>query len=175
MKALLITGPVGVGKTTVAEAVGDRLAGAGVPHAVIDLDWLSSCWPPPADDPFHFELQLRNLEAVVRNYVEAGVQRIVLAGVVESREDRARYASVIGGRLSVCRLKADLPVIRERLARRHHGEAELRWHVERAEELEQLYTSSWIEDYVVPAGQPVTEVAQDVISWWLVVERSPVT
>lgn len=38
MKALLITGPVGVGKTTVAEAVGDVLATAGVPHAVIDLD-----------------------------------------------------------------------------------------------------------------------------------------
>ncbi|MET9232459.1 AAA family ATPase [Lentzea sp. NPDC003310] len=175
MKALLITGPVGVGKTTVAEAVGDRLAEAGVPHAVIDLDWLSACWPPPADDPFHFELQLRNLSAVARNYIEAGVHRIVLAGVVESREDRARYASVIGGRLTVCRLKANPPVIRERLARRHHGEADLRWHVERAAELEALFTSARVEDYVVPADQPVVEVAQDVISWWLTVERSPVS
>ena len=37
MSALLVTGPVGVGKTTVASAVGDLLATAEVPHAVIDL------------------------------------------------------------------------------------------------------------------------------------------
>ncbi|MET8756910.1 hypothetical protein [Lentzea sp. NPDC004782] len=47
MRALLITGPVGIGKTTVAEAVGDVLAAASVPHAVIDLDWLRHCTPKP--------------------------------------------------------------------------------------------------------------------------------
>ncbi|WP_439661022.1 AAA family ATPase [Lentzea sp. HUAS TT2] len=171
MKALLITGPVGVGKTTVAEAVGSRLAGAKVPHAVIDLDRLSSCWPAPADDPFHFELQLRNLQAVVANYVAAGVHRVVLAGVVESKDDRARYAEVIGAKLNVCRLKADLTVVQRRLVRRHDDEADLRWHLARAEELEMLFTASWIEDFVVDADQPVAEVAQDVISWWLAAER----
>ncbi|GAB2821190.1 DUF397 domain-containing protein [Lentzea nigeriaca] len=50
MRALLITGPVGVGKTTVAEAVGDVLAAAEVPHAVIDLDWLRCFRPSPADE-----------------------------------------------------------------------------------------------------------------------------
>ena len=174
MKALLITGPVGVGKTTVAEAVGDRLAEAKVPHALIDLDWLSSCWPAPADDPFHFDLQLRNLEAVVRNYVAAGVHRVVLAGVVESRADRERYAEVIGAKLDVCRLKADLSVLHQRLVRRHHDEADLRWHLNRAEELEMLFAASWIEDFVVSADQPVAEVAQDVISWWLAAERLPI-
>lgn len=174
MKALLITGPVGVGKTTVAEEVGSRLAAADVPHALIDLDWLSACWPAPSQDPFHFELQLRNLQAVVRNYADAGVHRIVLAGVVESRADRERYAEVIGAKLNVCRLKADLSVVHARLARRHHAEADLRWHLNRAEELEMLFAASWIEDFVVSADQPVAEVAQDVISWWLAAERLPI-
>jgi adenylylsulfate kinase-like enzyme len=40
----LINGTVGVGKTTVAEAVGDLLAGSGVSHAVLDLDWLRQPW-----------------------------------------------------------------------------------------------------------------------------------
>lgn len=172
MKALLITGPAGAGKTTVAEAVGARLAEAKVPHAVIDLDWLSACWPAPADDPFHFELQLRNLQALVRNYTDAGVHRIVLAGVVESRADRERYAEVVGAKLNVCRLKADLSVLHRRLAARHHDEAELRWHLNRAEELEMLYSTTWIEDYVVAADQPVAEVAQDVVTGWLAAERS---
>ncbi|MCR3748379.1 AAA family ATPase [Lentzea californiensis] len=174
MKALLITGPVGVGKTTVAEAVGARLVEAKVPHAVIDLDQLSACWPAPAEDPFHLELQLRNLQAVVRNYVDAGVHRIVLAGVVESRAGRERYAEVVGAKLNVCRLKADLSVLHRRLAARHHDEAGLRWHLNRAEELEMIYSTTWIEDFVVSADQPVAEVAQDVISWWLAAERQPI-
>ncbi|WP_346130810.1 AAA family ATPase [Lentzea roselyniae] len=173
MKALLITGPVGVGKTTVAEAVGARLVQAGVPHAVIDLDWLRHCRPSPADDPFHLELELRNLSAVARNYVDAGVQRLVLAGVLESRADRARYAEAIGAKLTVCRLKADLTVIRKRLVSRHQHDSDLGWHVNRAAELEKLFASAWVEDFVVAADQPVAEVAQDVISWWLAAERLP--
>ena len=57
---LLLNGTVGVGKTTVAEAIGDRLADAGVPGAVVDIDWLRRCWPAPDGDPFHLELALRN-------------------------------------------------------------------------------------------------------------------
>lgn len=173
MKALLVTGPVGVGKTTVAEAVGARLVQAGVPHAVIDLDRLRHCWPSPADDPFHLELELRNLSAVARNYVDAGAQRLVLAGVLESRADRARYAEAIGARLTVCRLKADLTVIRKRLTARHQHDSDLRWHVNRAAELEKIFASARVEDFVVAADEPVAEVAQDVISWWLAAERLP--
>jgi adenylylsulfate kinase-like enzyme len=171
VKALLVTGPVGVGKTTVAEAVGGRLTEAEVPHAVIDLDWLRYSWPSPADDPFHLALELRNLSAVARNYAEAGAQRLVLAGVVESRADRERYAEVLGAKLTVCRLKADLSVIRQRLVSRHRDGEDLQWHLNRAAELEQIYASAWVEDFVVAAGRPVAEVAQDVISWWLAAER----
>ena len=45
--ALFLNGTVGVGKTTVALAIGDLLAAARVPHAVIDVDWLRRGWPPP--------------------------------------------------------------------------------------------------------------------------------
>jgi adenylylsulfate kinase len=173
VKALLITGPVGVGKTTVAEAVGDVLAAIGVPHAVIDLDWLRHCRPAPADDPFHLELELRNLRAVARNYAGAGAQRLVLAGVLENRADRARYAEAAGAKLTVCRLKADLSVIRERLAQRHRHDSGLEWHMHRAGELERIFASAWVEDFVVEAGRPVTEAAQDVVTGWLAAERVP--
>jgi len=171
VNALLITGPVGVGKTTVAEAVGDLLAAAKVPHAVIDLDCLRHSWPSPADDPFNLALELRNLSAVARNYLDAGAHRLVLAGVLESRADRERYAETVGAKLTVCRLKADLSVIRGRLAARHHDDESLRWHVNRAGELEQLYSTTWVEDFVVAADQLVSEVAQDVVTGWLAAER----
>jgi len=167
VRALLITGPVGIGKTTVAEAVGDVLAAAAVPHAVVDLDWLRRCTPSPANDPFNLALELRNLRAVARNYAEAGARRLVLAGVLERRSDRASYAEAVGAEIAVCRLKADLSVIRQRLVARHRdAELELRWHLDRAEELDGIFASAQVEDYVVAADQAVAEVAQDVVAGW---------
>ncbi|MGW3761717.1 hypothetical protein [Streptomyces sp. NPDC005131] len=66
-RAILITGTVGAGKTSVAGAAGDLLTGAGVPNAVIDMDWLCRTWPAPADDRFNFALLLRNLRCMVGN------------------------------------------------------------------------------------------------------------
>ncbi len=61
---LVITGPVGVGKTTVAAALSELLAQARLAHAVIDLDWLRWCYPSPAHDPFQLELGIHNLTVV---------------------------------------------------------------------------------------------------------------
>ena len=166
MRALLITGPIGVGKTTVAEAVGDVLAAASVPHAVIDLDGLRRSWPSPADDPFNLGLELRNLKAVPRNHRDAGAERLVLAGVVESRLDRSRYAEVLGVDLLVCRLIADLAVIRERLVARHRADSGLAWHVNRAGELAEIFTSAGIEDFTIAADRPPSDVAEAVLLRW---------
>ena len=163
-RALLITGPVGVGKTSVAEAVGDLLAGAAIPHAVIDLDWLACYWPSPTDDPFNFALELRNLRSLARNYLDAGADRMVLAGVVESRAGRERYAEAIGVDLAVCRLSADLAVIRQRLIQRHgSGDDDgLRWHLRRSRELEQILDLAGVEDFTVTTDRPVADVAKAV-------------
>jgi deoxyadenosine/deoxycytidine kinase len=48
---LVITGPVGVGKTTVATALSELLCQADLAHAVIDLDWLRWCYLSPAEIP----------------------------------------------------------------------------------------------------------------------------
>ncbi|MFD9889438.1 AAA family ATPase [Amycolatopsis sp. NPDC059027] len=162
--ALLVTGPVGVGKTTIAEAVGDLLAAAAIPHAVIDLDALRGRWPAPADDPFDLAMELRNLRSVARNYRDAGAHRLVLAGVVESREDRRRYAEALGVEPAVCRLTAAEAVIDRRLARRHgpEDEAGLRWHLERARELDGIFRRAGVEDFVVTADGSVADVAKAV-------------
>ncbi|MDB1087723.1 hypothetical protein PJ985_09110 [Streptomyces sp. ACA25] len=164
-RALLLNGTVGVGKSSVAEAVGGLLAEAAVPHAVIDLDSLRRAWPAPPGDRFHFGLMLRNLSAVAGNCLAAGAVRLLLAGVVETREQRQRCADAVGVELSVCRLRAGLPVIRERLTRRHAQEPEaLRWHLERAGELAGILDRAGVDDFTVDAGtDPVTDVAAAVL------------
>lgn len=151
-RALLITGTVGVGKTSVADAVGGLLAGAGVPGAVVDLDRLCQSWPVPAGDPFNFGMLLRNLRCVAGNYLDAGATRLVLAGVAESRAERRRYQDAIGVGLSVCRLRVHLPAVRQRLARRHgddHGA--LRWHLDRSGELDRILDRAQVEDFTIDA------------------------
>ena len=76
--------------------VGDLLTEAGVPNAVIDLDWLRRSWPSPAGDRFNVAMALRNLRSVARNYRDAGAVRIVLGGVIETKVERDRHQDTLG-------------------------------------------------------------------------------
>jgi adenylylsulfate kinase len=175
--ALLITGTVGAGKTTVAEMVGDLLGEVGVPHAVIDLDWLRRAWPSPAGDRFNFAVELLNLRAVARNYLDAGAVRIVLAGVIEPQIQREHLLDAVGVPLAVCRLRVDLPVVRARLARRHGGQdAALRWHLDRSGELDAILEAAAVEDFTVDANDlSIALVAAEVIraAGWEEIPKAP--
>lgn len=163
---LLINGTVGVGKTTVAHAVGELLADAGVPHAVVDLDALCRFHPRPEADPFGLEVLLRNLRCVAGNLRDAGVVRLVLAGVAESRSDRERYREAIGTGLTVCRLRARPSTVRRRLARRHEGDLgpdALRWHLDRAGELNGILDRAGGDDVTVDADGDIADVAAAVL------------
>jgi adenylylsulfate kinase-like enzyme len=48
---LLITGPGGVGKTTVAHEISRQLEARGVPHAMVDADELDRIYPAPTRIP----------------------------------------------------------------------------------------------------------------------------
>ena len=164
--ALLITGTVGSGKTTTAEAVAGLLRAAGTPHAVVDLDALRHAWPSPAADPFHEDLVLANLQAVARNHRAAGAVRLVLAGVLEDPARRPLYAAAVAVPLTVCRLRVDLDVVRARLRERHRDDREgLDWHLHRSGELDGVLDAAGIGDVEVPvaAGNPPPEVASAVL------------
>ncbi len=145
--ALLLMGTVGAGKTTTADAVGLHLEAASVPHAIIDLDEIRRMWPRPASDPFGSEIELRNVESLAANYVEAGADRLVLAGVCESWADRRRYEAAVAMPLVVCRLHATPAVLASRLRTRHLEEpAELAWHLDRAPELDAILDAARVAD-----------------------------
>ena len=61
---LIISGPVGVGKTTTAEELSAILEGEEVDHSFVDLDGLAKTYPRPPDDRFGVRIALRNLRAV---------------------------------------------------------------------------------------------------------------
>ena len=167
---LIISGPVGVGKTSVVLEIADLLVPAGVRHAVVDLDALTWCFPRPADDRFHQQLGLRNLAAIWQSYRAAGAERLVIARVVSSRSALDAYrAAVPGAVITVVRLRASPETLQRRVAHREIGLARaksLHRTLELAAELEQARA----EDHVVDTdGRSVTEVARAVLAvagWW---------
>jgi adenylylsulfate kinase len=162
---LILTGPVGAGKTTVGMAVSEQLQEADTAHAFVNLDWLSWCYPAPPHDRFHAALCLRNLAAVCANYRAAGAERLVLAGVVETRAERAEYqAAIPGAELVVVRLHATLPTLLGRLAARESG-ASLAWHQHRAGELTAIMVRNRVEDMLVDTeGKSIAEIAGEVLA-----------
>ena len=81
---VILTGTVGVGKTSVAFEMSEILAARAVPHALVDLDALSHVFPRPPDDPYGQRVALENLAAVWRNNQQAGARQLILVRVIEA-------------------------------------------------------------------------------------------
>ena len=120
--AILLSGPVGSGKTTLVLEIGDVLDDRGERYALVDLDWLA--WVHLAPDTTHtvHEVLIENLRAVWGTYRRAGVERLVLARYLTRREqlDSIRHALPDVDIVAV-HLAVPAPVVRERLGRRDTG------------------------------------------------------
>jgi adenylylsulfate kinase-like enzyme len=165
IRVLIINGPVGVGKSTTANTVSELLEARGVPHAVIDMDYLRSVYPRPEDDPFHVALGYRNLAAVWQNFFAAGARIAIIPSVVESSENIEAYRQAIpGAEITVVRLSASVETRHARLARRELGTG-LAWHTARTEELQRLLEERQLDDAVIDTeGKTALEVAGEVLA-----------
>jgi adenylylsulfate kinase len=116
IKAVLLTGVYGSGKSTVAREMAYLLEQAGEPYALLDLDYLSWGGAGEDDRASEFALMLANLAAVAANYRRAGIANIVLAYFVRTAAEVQAIEQALGASVTVVRLIADLPVIQQRLA-----------------------------------------------------------
>jgi len=113
---VLITGVYGAGKSTVAADIADVLERRRVPYGAIDLDWIMWFDTGRDDmDELGRKVFLANLADVVRNYLEVGVERIVLAGAIESRADLDGVRDAVSVPLTVVRLTVPLHEVVRRL------------------------------------------------------------
>ena len=146
---LLIIGPVGVGKTTVASEVSELLIGRGIPHALVDMDCLRDCHPRRVNDPFHMALGIKNLAAVWVNFQASGAKRLLIVDIVEARNDLEKYrAAIPGATIVLIRLKASLQTLLSRVERRQLWSGR-EWHVHRAVELAAQMDRDHLEDILV--------------------------
>jgi adenylylsulfate kinase-like enzyme len=161
-RAILLSGPVGSGKTTVLVEIGELLEGMDEPYALVDADWLA--WLRPAADgrlTVH-DVLVENLRAVWETFRRAGVRRLVVARFLQRVEqvDAIRHA-LDETDLFVVRLAMPMQELDERLRERDSGR-ELAEHLALIEESE----AAGFEDAVVDAGRerPASEIAAEILT-----------
>jgi hypothetical protein len=104
-RVALITGPAGVGKSTIGFRLYQRCLQAGLTAGYVDLGQIGLVRPADAGDPGHQRLRARNLAAIWRNYRAAGATHLVATGAIGSQADLGPYAREMQGptsRSSAC-------------------------------------------------------------------------
>ncbi|MFI7501603.1 hypothetical protein ACIBVL_24490 [Streptomyces sp. NPDC049687] len=167
-EVLLIGGRAGVGKTTVGWEVSARLRAAGVPHAVIDGDFMGQVHPAPQGDPTRAVVVERNLTAVWGNYAELGYRRLVYTNTVCVLEEAAgsfRRAMGDDVRLHRVLLTATDETAARRLTGRELGselESELTKSVRKARLLDDRAPAD--THRVTTEGRSVPDIAREVVA-----------
>jgi energy-coupling factor transporter ATP-binding protein EcfA2 len=162
---ILVTGPVGVGKTTLIDEMSGLLRAADIPHASVDFDQLTASYPrSPDDDMWGTTLGLANLAAMWRNYSALGADRLLIARVIEDRKELEGYRGAVpGAEIVVVRLRASPSTLQQRVRQRGEGRG-MQWHLDRAVELAPLMDEQRVEDVVVETeGRQPGELAREVL------------
>ena len=164
---LILSGSVGAGKTAIAFAIHDILTVNEVPHACLDLDQFTYSWPSVG--PYNTDTVFSALEKVWPVYQAAGIRKLVLARVVETKKGLKRYSKALeNSSIVLCRVTASEETRKSRLQDREFGES-LKWHLKRTVELERLLTDAALENFVIvnenESIECVAEKTLKLIKW----------
>ncbi len=161
---LVISGPVGVGKTTVGNEVSSSLERRGAAHTFIDIDTLAETYPRLSDDRFGARLALLNLRDIWINCAAAGSRNLIVARVVETPGELDNIQRAIpGSKATVCQLRARDEVLIDRVRTREVGSGRVR-HEARALELAQSLQKGAPVDFIVDSDdRTVLQIADEIV------------
>jgi hypothetical protein len=161
--AVLITGVYGSGKSSVAQEIAHLLEKRNAAYALLDLDFLG--WFDTGDEggPTEHSVMLKNLAALVGNYLAVGVRLFVLAGAIRDRAELEDLQAELPMPLRVVRLTVPLPEIEKRL----------RFDPTRGRREDLREAAVWvagsvgvgIEEVTVSNDRPIREVAAEIADW----------
>lgn len=162
---LVISGPAGVGKSSVAFEVSHQLRTRGVEHALIDSDDLDRIYPVPPDLP---KVTEPNLRAVWRTFAERGVKRLIVTGVYLHRPSELEWVAraVPEAAFTVVRLMASEAVLIDRVRRREIGSGVDAQIAGTRRQLAAMKHEPAMET-VVTDGRSVRETALQIVGLWL--------
>jgi len=166
IRALVVCGACGTGKTVTSWEIGRTLQSRGIPHALIDTDELDRVLPQPEPVEALISVSRRNLQAIWGTFSDLGVRRLVLSGVMASIPQSKSWLeeAVVGATITFVRLTADRDTREQRLRSREVGsgfEGEMRASEEAMEIIREQDQSG--TPVVVTDGKDVSGVAEEVL------------
>ena len=159
---VLITGAYGTGKSSVVEEIAVLLEDAGHAYGAIDLDWLQ-WFDADVDETRREQVFLANLSSVVGNYINAGVERFLIAGAIRDAAALAAVRGAVPVSLRVVRLTVSLPEIEARLGAAVTAGREDDLRISR--EWIAASTGVGIEDVTVANNRPIRKTALEIVEW----------
>lgn len=160
---LIISGPVGVGKTTVGEELSAILEDEEISHTFVDLDGLSKTYPRSSADRFGEQIALKNLQAVWANALEVGARNLIVARVIETATGAQLIADTVGAKhYVIVQLNASDESLLNRVQRREIGSGRA-WHERRAIELSRQFRDLKIADIEIDTdNESIASVAREI-------------
>ena len=160
-RAVLITGVYGSGKSSVAQEIAYLLEKQNAPYALLDLDFLGWFNANGEGGPTEHAVVLKNLAALVGNYLAVGVRFFVLAGAIRDRAQLSGIKAEIPMPLKVVRLTVPLFEIEKRL--RSDPTTGRREDLREAAAWVAGSVGVGIEDATVLNDRPLQEVAAEIL------------
>ncbi len=161
IRAALVTGTLGSGKTAVVVAATDLLVARGDDVAVVDLDWLGWANLPGAEPD---ELIERNLAAIWPNLRDAGARYLLMSRALTSTDqvDLVRRA-LPGVELQTVIVESDPELVEERLRKRDTGKI-LAEHLVETGEMRSLQNSLGLDAVTIENDdRPIRAVAEELL------------
>ena len=134
-----------------------------VPYALLDLDFLGWADAGVGGRPVWPGVMLRNLAALVGNYLEIGVRFFVLASAIRDPAELEALKAELSMPLRVVRLTVPLQEIEDRL--RPDPTAGRRDDLRGAASWVAASVGVGLEDATVSNDRPIREVATDILEW----------
>ncbi|CAN7660751.1 hypothetical protein [Bosea sp. LjRoot237] len=172
VEILLVTGPAGIGKSTLCWEMGAVLAEAGIAHVAIESDELDRVFPKPGAEelaplaPGARDVSQLNLAALWGTYRALGHTRLIMSGVMLHVDFDKSWilAAIPEARITVVRLLGNDDSLRERLDRRETGagrDAQIERSLRQARRLANEAANGFI--VVDTDGRTPAELAREVL------------
>lgn len=161
-QAVLVTGVYGAGKSTVVEDLATLLEEGGIRYGAVDLDWLA--WYDAGEQGGDgWDALLVNLAAVTDTYRGLGVDKLVIAGFVDSGADVER----LSGALAMPVRAVELVVPPEEVERRLTavGTAERLANLDEARRQLAEGRGTGFAELTFAGDRPTREISLGILAW----------